>query len=113
MPFAHDSSEKIFFPCGTTYVPLLLLLLAPLQEFVQAEVDREEAAIARDRERARKEESRSTEMEDQVRNLRDQLVTLQEGIGQVCTTVPPKEERPLVLDIHLLLFSRNIGICAV
>ena len=70
-------------------MPLLLLLLAPLQEFVQAEVDREEATIARERERARKKESRSTEMEDPVSNLRDQLVTLQKGIGQVATTVPP------------------------
>lgn len=56
-----------------------------VQEFVQAEIDREEAAIVAEREKARRTEERSNGVEERVQTLRNQLVTLQEGISQVPT----------------------------
>lgn len=53
------------------------------QEFVQSEIDREAAAIADDRERARKAEDRSAGVDDRLKKLREQVSTLQEGVSQV------------------------------
>lgn len=54
-----------------------------LQEFVQSEMDREAAAIAKDRERARTAEDRSAGVDEKLKKLREQVSTLQEGVSQV------------------------------
>lgn len=46
-------------------------------------MDREAAAIAKDRERARKAEDRTAGVDDKLKKLRDQVSTLQEGVSQV------------------------------
>lgn len=54
-----------------------------IQEFVQSEIDREAAAIANDRERARQAEDRTAGVDDKLKRLREQVSTLQEGVSQV------------------------------
>lgn len=60
-----------------------ILVFVFSQEFVQSEMDREAAAIANDRERARKAEDRSAGVDDRLKSLREQVSTLQEGVSQV------------------------------
>ncbi|CAN0457526.1 unnamed protein product, partial [Ectocarpus sp. 12 AP-2014] len=57
------------------------------QEFVQSEMDREAAAIANDRERARKAEDRSAGVDDRLKSLREQVSTLQEGVSQAARDI--------------------------
>eukprot|EP00903_Cladosiphon_okamuranus_P020140 g18493.t1 len=57
------------------------------QEFVQSEIDREAAAIANDRERARKAEDRTAGVDDKLKRLREQVSTLQEGVSQAARDI--------------------------
>lgn len=69
-----------------------------VQEFVQSEIDREAAAIANDRERARKAEDRTAGVDDKLKRLREQVSTLQEGVSQVILErAIPRERRVLLL----------------
>ena len=54
-----------------------------IQEFVQAEVDREAAAFIEEKERAKKTaEERSQGVDERLKRLKEQLQTLQEGMMQ-------------------------------
>ncbi|CAM9576248.1 unnamed protein product [Pylaiella littoralis] len=64
-----------------------------IQEFVQSEIDREAAAIADDRERARKAEDRSAGVDDRLKKLREQVSTLQEGVSQQAARDIERERR--------------------
>ena len=50
---------------------------------MQAEVDREAAAVAEERERRRRADDRSAGVDDKLKRLKEQLLTLQEGMAQV------------------------------
>eukprot|EP00904_Undaria_pinnatifida_P003934 jgi/Undpi1/13541/HiC_scaffold_8.g03200.m1 len=62
------------------------------QEFVQAEVDREAAAVAEERERRRRADDRSAGVDDKLKRLKEQLLTLQEGMAQAARDLE-KERR--------------------
>lgn len=101
----EDDTLIFLFP----WFPETRYILQQYQEFVQSEIDREAAAIAEDRERARKAEDRSTGVDERLKKLRDQVSTLQEGVSQV------REQRRKCLEwiAAMSLLYISIGHCLV
>ena len=77
--FLHIPSFKCLPPLAVCTCLSFLMF----QEFVQAEVDREAAAVAEERERRRRADDRSAGVDDKLKRLKEQLLTLQEGMAQV------------------------------
>lgn len=81
----------------------------PFQEFVQAEVDKEAAAFAEEKERAKKTaEERSQGVDERLKRLKEQLQTLQEGMMQARARLfEPRSAHPLSASFLFLFFCMH------